>query len=333
MNKRSLVSMFEANRQTLEKQLAGLMLPNDANKIQNLVSDFFDKLLGENGEFRRGLSLPEDYILQAALSLLNAQQEMGRRLSETDIEVQTNVSFAPSSENLDTNHSAGSLLDGTVDGKRAVTAAAAAAAMSAAFGNLVASAGGATIGKIALSTGWGAVFGTIVGTAYVLFLAKQQSFSTPKKAIPQPKVETEIRNYEIDVTVFLDIITDVCKSVDSLITTFRTQIQNVVSKYESQEKPTLEKSYGSLLERIQILLGAAESPITDQERLAKIDDHLGRLIETLKEFGLEVISYTEENSDWFEPVESSSVETPRMIYPAIIKKGILVKTGKVFVKL
>lgn len=325
-NKRSLVSMFEANRQALEKELAGLMLPNDANKIQNLVSEFFDKLLGENGEFRRGLSLPEDYILQAALSLLNAQQEMGHRLSETDIEVQTNVSFAPSSENLDANHSTGSLLDGTVDRKRAVVAAGTGAAIGATFGKLAVSAGGTALG-----IGLGAVIGAVAGVVYLA--QKQTSSASTYQAISQPRVETEIRNYEIDVTVFLDIITNICKSLDSLITTFRTQIQNVVSKYESQEKPTLEKSYGSLLERIQILLGAAESPITDQERLAKIDDHLGRLIETLKEFGLEVVSYTEENSDWFEPVESSSVETPRMIYPAIIKKGILVKSGKVFVKL
>lgn len=325
MSKRSLVCLFEANRQTLEKQLAGLMLPKDANKIQNLVSDFFDKLLGENGEFRRGLSLPEDYILQAALSLLNAQQEMGRRLSETDIEVQTNVSFAPSSENLDANHSAGSLLDGTVDGKRAVVAAGTGAAIGAILGKLAVSAGGTTLG-----IGWGAVLGAVACVAYLA--QKQTSSASTSQAIPEPRVEAEIRNYEIDVTVFFDIITDICKSVDSLINTFRTQIQNVVSKYESQEKPTLEKSYGSLLERIQILLGAAESQITDQERLEKIDDHLGRLIETLKEYGLEVVSYTEENSDWFEPVESSSVETPRMIYPAIIKKGILVKSGKVFVK-
>ena len=325
-DKRSLVSMFEANRQTLEEELAGMMLPNDANKIQNLVSEFFDKLLSEDGEFRRGLSLPEDYILQAALSLLNAQQEMGRRLSETDIEVQKNVLFAPS-ENLDTNHSAN-----PVDGKWAIAGTAVGTAIGAILGKLAVSASGATIGKIALSTGCGAVCGAIAGTAIVLYLTKQQT-STPHKAIPQPIVEVEIRNYEIDVNVFMDIITDICKSIDSLINTFRTQIQNVVSKYESKEKPALEKSYSSLLERIQILLGAAESPISDQERLAKIDDHLARLIETLKEYGLEVASYTEENSDWFEPVESSNDDTPKMIYPAIIKKGTLVKSGKVFVKL
>lgn len=328
-DKRSLVSMFEANRQTLEEELAGMMLPNDANKIHNLVSEFFDKLLSEDGEFRRGLSLPEDYILQAALSLLNAQQEMCRRLSETDIEIQKNVSFAPS-ENLDTNHSA-NLLDGTIDGKWAIAGTAVGTAIGAILGKLAVSAIGATIGKIALCTGCGAVCGAIAGTAIVLYLTQQQTSIPAHKAIPQ--LEVAIRNYEIDVNVFMDIITDICKSIDSLINTFRTQIQNVVSKYESKEKPALEKSYSSLLERIQILLGVAESPITDQERLAKIDDHLVRLIETLKEYGLEVASYTEENSDWFEPVESSNDDTPKMIYPAIIKKGILVKSGKVFVKL
>lgn len=80
--RQTLASMFEVNKQALVKELTGLSLPKDANKVQSLVADYFNTLFAQNGEFRQSLSLSEDYILQAALSLLNAQQAMGRQLTE-----------------------------------------------------------------------------------------------------------------------------------------------------------------------------------------------------------------------------------------------------------
>lgn len=74
--------MFQSNKQVLEQQLAGLALPKDANKIQSIVNDYLNDLFNQEGEYRQNLTQAEDYILQAALSLLNAQQDMSRRLSE-----------------------------------------------------------------------------------------------------------------------------------------------------------------------------------------------------------------------------------------------------------
>ena len=82
MEAHTLASMFESNKQALEEALEGLALPKDASKIQNIVSEYFDELFNQDGEYRQNLSQSEDYILQAALSLLNAQQEMGKKLSE-----------------------------------------------------------------------------------------------------------------------------------------------------------------------------------------------------------------------------------------------------------
>lgn len=78
----TLTSMFQSNKQVLEQQLAGLALPKDANKIQSIVNDYLNDLFNQEGEYRQNLTQAEDYILQAALSLLNAQQDMSRRLSE-----------------------------------------------------------------------------------------------------------------------------------------------------------------------------------------------------------------------------------------------------------
>ena len=202
---------------------------------------------------------------------------------------------------------------------------------------LIGAGGGAVLGKMALGSGWGAVFGAIAGTAIVLYLAtksgKKNVGENAKAITTKPKVEATIVNTEIDVTTFLNIIQQTCDSIDSLISTFRNQIQKVVSKYESQEKPTLEKEYGLLLESIQSLLGAAYKDLPDEKRLAKIDDHIETLTESLENYGLEVIQFSEDNIALFEQMESlKMLDAPVMVYPAICKNGVLVKKGKVFVK-
>ena len=93
--KQTLVSMFEANRQALENELKGLSLPKDANKIQSIVTNYFGSLFDQDGSYRQSLTVSEDYILQAALSLLNAQQEMGQKLTEQEIIIETKVSSSP----------------------------------------------------------------------------------------------------------------------------------------------------------------------------------------------------------------------------------------------
>ena len=312
--------MFEANKQALEKELTGLMLPRDVNKIQNTVTNYFDSLFSQSGEYRQNLSVPEDYILQAALSLLNAQQEMGRRLSEKEIEIKTKVSFSEENKAQTANNPINVFLSQKLDGTK----------------TLIGAGGGSVLGKMALGSGWGAVFGAIAGTAIVLYLATKSSkknvVENTKVIIAKPKVEATIVNIEIEVTTFLNIIQQTCESIDSLINTFRNQIQKVVNKYESQEKPTLENEYALLLESIQSLLGVTYSRQPDEKRLVKMDERIEQLAESLENYGLEVISFTEDKINWFEQMESNKVETSTMIYPAIVKDGILVKRGKVFVK-
>ena len=116
--KQTLVSMFEANKQALEKELTGLKLPKDVNKIQNVVANYFDSLFNQSGEYRQNLSVSEDYILQAALSLLNAQQEMGRKLTEKEIEVKTRATFAEENKSKKENSPIETFLSQKLDGTK-----------------------------------------------------------------------------------------------------------------------------------------------------------------------------------------------------------------------
>ena len=318
--KQTLVSMFEANKQALEKELTGLKLPKDVNKIQNVVANYFDSLFNQSGEYRQNLSVSEDYILQAALSLLNAQQEMGRKLTEKEIEVKTRATFAEENKSKKENSPIETFLSQKLDGTK----------------TLIGAGSGAVLGKMAFSSGWGAVFGAIAGTAIVLYLAtksgKKDVGENVKAITAKPKIEAAIVNSEIDVVTFLTIIQQTCESIDSLIATFRNQIQKVVNKYESQEKPTLERDYSLLLESIQSLLGVTYSQHPNDKRLAKMDERIEQLVESLENYGLKIVSFSEDKICWFEQQESTKVTKPTMIYPAIIKNGILVKRGKVFVQ-
>ena len=245
---------------------------------------------------------------------------MGRRLSEKEIEIKTKVSFSEENKAQTANNPINVFLSQKLDGTK----------------TLIGAGGGSVLGKMALGSGWGAVFGAIAGTAIVLYLATKSSkknvVENTKVIIAKPKVEATIVNIEIEVTTFLNIIQQTCESIDSLINTFRNQIQKVVNKYESQEKPTLENEYALLLESIQSLLGVTYSRQPDEKRLVKMDERIEQLAESLENYGLEVISFTEDKINWFEQMESNKVETSTMIYPAIVKDGILVKRGKVFVK-
>jgi len=323
MKAHTLASMFESNKQALEDKLEGLALPKDASKILSIVSEYFDELFNQNGEYRQNLSQAEDYILQAALSLLNAQQEMGKKLSEKVVLVtpkpSLNAEAKQEKEQPLGQKPIEKFLNQQIDGKN----------------TLIGAGGGALLGKVVLGTGWGAVFGAIAGTALVLYMATR---TNEKPSIKQKSLEAKtsatsyIQNNPIDVSAFLDVVQQTCESIDTLITTFRNQIKKVVNKYESQEKPTLEKEYGILLDGIQSLLGVAYSKQTDEKRLKKIDERIEQLVDSLENYGLEVISYSEEHKALFDELSSDKVTEPTMICPAIVKENNIVRKGKVFVK-
>lgn len=45
--KQTLASIFEINKQALEKELTGLVLPKDASKVQYIVSKYLNKIFDE----------------------------------------------------------------------------------------------------------------------------------------------------------------------------------------------------------------------------------------------------------------------------------------------
>lgn len=319
--KTTLKALFESRRDELSQKLANLSLPKDAALVQQIVSNYLNDLFDSEGDYRQNLTQSEDYILQAAMSLLNAQQSMVSEFAKSNTirftdgqhqEEQLNAKFKTLSET--------------------------AMLKPQEYPYVI---GGSAVGGVAgalLLGSWGAVFGAIAGTALVLYYSTITG-QLQRKAVSDLKpVQVNAGNslsketdVNLDTGIFLGIVGNICDSVDSLIQTFRAQINRVVDKYENVEKPRLEKEYSFLLEGIQTLIGYKRTHTNDDKYLSKLQMRIEDLAEALENYNLSVEEYVEEHSGWFETVESTKVETPQMVYPAIVKEGQAVLSGKVFI--
>jgi len=328
MEKKTLKRLFESQRDVLAQRLDGMKLPKDAEKAQAVVSTYLNELFDGDGEFRQNLTQSEDYILQAAMTLLNAQQSMISPLIKTELQQeQTPVEEEPvMGQPIHTSNMKGSHDRIAQHLKREQYPL-------VIGGSAIGSAAGALI----MGT-WGAVFGAIAGTALVLYVSAQSTNAKPDQAKlqartqqrPQPRMKKVVQT-PIDTNLFMTIVSNICDSVDSLIATFRAQINRVVDKYESQEKPTIEQEYRFLLEGIQTLVGYERMHTEDEKYLSKLQTRVEDLAETLENYNLDVENYTEEHKTWFEAAESDKVTEPKMVYPAIVRDGTVVLPGKVFV--
>lgn len=297
----TLAGIFESNKELLERRLKELKLPMDASEIEEVVCDYLNEMFDKEGDFRQNLTTSEDYILEAALALLNLQREMMQKMI---FAIPVPHAFPKNAENK-----INSSLPANNTSKIII-------------GNAV----GSVVGSLAGT--WGAVFGGIAGCALMLYYLSQHNTEEKQTVNNQPELPT---GKTVDTDLFIRIIRQICQSVDHLINTFRTQIQRVVSKYESMEKPTLEKEYSILLESIQSLLGARYSDVDEAKYLKKLQSRADALAESLENYNLSVVSYTEENKSWFEAIISEKIEEPLMVFPAILKNERVVKQGKVFV--
>lgn len=323
----SLVSLFDSQKETLEKQLKGMLLPRDSEKIQKVVIDYLQTLFDGDGDFRMSLTQAEDYILNAALSLLNAQQEISRALIlQSEIYSITNQEAESSSEKLFDK-----------DRPQFSTGNPFLTTKTNAAGSLIGAGGGALIGQM-LVGGWGSVFGAIAGTAITIYLSNYKSCQDTKahdKTRPlSVKSDSPLNNsHSIDINIeqFISITRKICESVDNLIDTFRAQIRRVVNKYESQEKPSLEKEYLPLLEELQSLIGYKRAHLDDEKFVKKISERIEDVVETIENYNLSVVNYDGCNDALFINVPSPNTEITKQVFPAVTKNGNIVLKGKLFV--
>lgn len=313
MAKKTLCELFESNQVQLQQALTGMTLPKDMSKVQKTVSSYLEKVFDTEGEFRQNLTQSEDYILEAAISLLNAQQKISSALLK-------DIHYHNDSKKLNPSVVAPENKESSSDNVFNI------GTNSTLFGV----AGGAIAGKLILG-GWGAVFGAIAGVALSIYLSNRTQTKTQSQTTRRG-VQEENSNKPIDIDSFIHIIHDVCESVDNLISTFRAQVNRVVQKYESQEKPKLEKEYRFLLESIQSLVGFERNhDMTEEKYVKKIRERIEELAETLDNYDITLENYSDDKSSWFDKVSSPNTTDIKEVYPAIIKDNQVIIPGKVFI--
>lgn len=320
----TLASLFASQKQSLETQLEGLSLPKDALKTQGIVCDYLNALFNKEGEFRQNLTQSEDYILQAALSLLDAQKEISNIFAQEASSKAKKILSVPS-----IGCGTAAVIGGPVSEAIAGTDSKSKVDSTKA---LIGAGGGALIGNVALG-GWGAVFGAIAGTAVAIYLSHKKNagshpHSKPRTILNEPKeVSTPI-----NVESFVQIVAEICERLDNLITTYRAQINKVVAKYEMAEKPSLESEFSEILTSIQSLLGAHAMDPSNEMRTKRIDQRIQLLGETLENYDLSVVNYDGTNKQLFNIQPSENVTEDTMATPAILKSGKVIIKGKLFVK-
>lgn len=249
----TLKSLFELQRNQLAGQLAQLRLPEDSQKVQIIVSNSLNSMLENDGEYRQHLTQTEDYILQAALSLLNAQQAISCEICNSNyVDVSTQQT---DSKNFD---------------KKRYPYVLAGTAVGGALGSMLGT--------------WGAVFGAIASTAIILYCGTSSTVKS-KQLVTKQGI-----NHSISVENFLNILNNLCGSIDNLIETFRVQLKRVENVYEQKEKPSLQKDYALLLQSIQELVATSNIKDDDQnKKIKKIEKKINDLSESLENYGIKII--------------------------------------------
>lgn len=149
----TLKAIFTESKSKLASQLKGLSLPDDSQKVQEQVSDFLSDLLENDSAYRQSLTESENYILQASLRLLQAQQEIANRIIRATKDVERSQEKSHTSNNVNAYYALA----------------------------------GAGIGALAgsLASSWVAIAGAIAGTAIAIYCTAKEG--TTRQTSPSNK--------------------------------------------------------------------------------------------------------------------------------------------------
>ena len=254
MEKLCLKALFESNQEKLAEKLSQFVLPKDAVNVQNTVEIFLANLFESDGDYRQSLTQSEDYILQAALQLLQAQQNIAKELATS-----LKGASTPKAETVIPSQNKGSIYSPII---------------------------GAGIGAVAggfLGT-WPAVCGAIAGTAVAIYCTNKPSKNIIKAPDHSSPVVTQVPT--IDLNVFCAIIGKICQSIDNLMETYRVQVKRVENIYTQAEKPSLLNECEELFNQLANVYKTVNA--SKENVPSKVQTAVELLIESLQNYGLTI---------------------------------------------
>lgn len=298
----SLASIFDAERASLEQKLESLILPNDAERIQQILRAGLMDLVAPKGKFRLSLTMAEDSILQEAIALLNTQFQLLSKVEAAgQHQKQMKLSQQPTTANS-TSTSTDSI---------------------PIVGSTIGGAAGAWFGP------WTAVIGAIAGTAAATYYRELMPTATVRKDISNPcMTKAEPTSEPISLSALINIIRMVCEQIDHLMASYRRQIADLKSSYENREKVTLSSNFQFLLESIQSVIGASYL-VNTEKSISRLKDRCEQLSESLENYGLKAVEYTADcPTNYFEITGNDTLDAPITKIPAILEGDRVILKGK-----
>ena len=249
----TLEDLFKAKKDELKKQLEGLSVPKDFDLIKERIEKTLDSLFSSKGEYRQKLTQSEDYVLQAALNLLNAEQQLQLKYIELFQSVNQ-------SQKQSTNTSSAKEKE------------------KSPYFSLLGTAVGAGVGAF-IGT-WGAAFGALGGTAMAIYLMGNK-VASELKATPNDGCSAKL-----DADSFLSILESICTQVDSLMKTVRAQMTRIHDEYKSKAPDSLFTLYPAFVAQLESLFEiVSEGEPSGETTLIQID----LLKRSLKNYGIAVV--------------------------------------------
>lgn len=263
--KKHLKELFGSQKNELAKKLSNLSLPNDGVQVQTLVMNYLNELFDSDGEFRQNLTQSEDYVLQAAISLLNANQSIV-------LEIVSNIQHTSKEKNSNSNHPVPEQQNNNGIQRKQYPAALGGTTI------------GGTVGALTFGT-WGSVIGAIAGTALVLYCATSISKPIQKPILTKDINAMQMNDNKINVSIFLDIVEQICESIDILIDTFRIQVERVKDSFNTKNERSFLSEYKVIADRMEDLFLMADSD--EEQDIEAVIQQIALLRRSLSNYGLE----------------------------------------------
>lgn len=297
MNTISLLSLFQQSEAKLKSQLTGLLLPQDEDKINRVLSNLFVEHIHVE-RYKDELTNSELAIFQSAIQLveesLKLQQDMfsftQNTTASSSAEVIKYEKDAYPQWRLNKNQM-------TVLGTTAVGVLAGAA------------------------TNIGTVLLAIVATAAGLWISKETHENEVKV---QEKIV--VKDIQVNADAIINAARNICQSIDRLMDMYQTNIENLKSRIDNKPQPKLHNTYGYLLDRLANLY----RDTTNQASAEDIEDDISKIFKTLKNYRYEFVNYSEENKHMFDVEEIDGISEPEETEVAILENGICIKEGKYY---
>lgn len=306
--------LISQNGGELSKQLEGLQLPSDAEKIKNMCINYVGNITHKDAEYMKQLSLLEQDLVSPVLKVMDT-------LYSSDIELSHKISaFMSRERNLKTCNA-----DKGV--KKSI---------SKEYGpSLVGAAGGTLLATICKPSSWGVILlGSVISALigkilYGLYVDKNDNGIAEVGGVDVNY--PEYRLTQIDIENIVKGLETASECIDKVILTYRRHIDILQDEYSHKMASfNLDKKYIGVLECYQTILGnmfyMEETPI--------VKDTIKQINKSLIGQGYKALHYSEEIRNLFE-IKNGDCAEPEEFKPAIVKcsdsKEKLVLKGEIVI--